>query len=111
MKKELRIWLWVSVALAAAGALMLYPIGAPAANAAFVVIKVLMVSGLLLMLIAGKKWGWALWAAASAGAVVMTLIKWTTVGGAPLLLGGSIFVDIFMPAGAYLMMKKSGFTR
>ena len=108
MGKKLTIWLWISVALAIGGAILLYPIGGATANVVFGIVKIGMVTGLLMLLIAKKKAGLCVWAAFSVCAVVMTIIKWPTLGGAPLLLAGSIFVDIFMPLGAYLIMKKDG---
>lgn len=105
MSKKFVIWLWLSVVLAVAGALMLFPIGSAAKNAVFVLIKIGMVSGLLVQLFAKKRGGLWLWTVCSGAAVVMTLIKWSAVG-ASFLLGGSIFVDIFMPAMAWGMVKK-----
>ena len=111
MSKRLKIWLWVSIALAIGGAILLYPVGSAAANTVFGFIKLGMITGLLMLLIGGKKAGFPVWAAFSAGAVVMTVIKWTTLGGTVFLLAGSIFVDIAMPTGAYLIMKKDGFVK
>jgi len=107
MSKTLVIWLWISVVLAISGALMLYPIGPCAANVIFVIVKVCMVSGLLVMLFAKKIGGYCLWATASGCAVVMTIIKCVVTGSVTFLFIGSMFVDIFMPAMAYYFLKKS----
>lgn len=95
--------------LGAAGgrrSLMLYPIGAAAANAVFVLVKICMVAGLFILIFAEKQGGYCLWASASIGAVVMTIIKWHLAGGGSFLMGGSIFVDIFMPVLLLILMKR-----
>lgn len=110
MSKKLKIWFIVSIILAIAGAVMLYPVGAPSWNIIFVIIKAGMVTGLLIMVLAGKTKGFKLWALCSGGAVVMTILKWITLGGAAFLMVGSIFVDIFMPAMAWHWMRQEGWT-
>jgi cation transport ATPase len=105
VKSTTKIWLWLSVILAVGGAVMLYPIGPAAANAIFVLIKIGMVAGLLVLLFSGNKKGFALWAACSAGAIVMTLIKWTGGGSAVFLYVVSIIVDAAMPLGAWKLMR------
>ena len=47
----LRIWLWVSVAAAVLGAILLYPLGNGFADFLFVLVKAAMVGGLLLLLL------------------------------------------------------------
>lgn len=47
MDRKLKIWLWLSIVLTAAGALLLYPIGTTALNCIFIAVKIGMVSGLL----------------------------------------------------------------
>ena len=47
--RTVKTWLWISVLLAVGGALMLYPIGAAAANAVFVLVKICMVAGLSIL--------------------------------------------------------------
>lgn len=94
---------WTAVVLAIGGALMLYPIGAPALNCAFVIVKILMVSGLLVYIFSGKpRVGFVLWAVASAFAVVMTAIKWGSAMSPTtwdiFLYLGSMVVDLGMPA-------------
>jgi hypothetical protein len=64
-----------------------------------------MVAGLLVLLFSGNKKGFALWAACSAGAIVMTLIKWTGGGSAAFLYVVSIIVDAAMPLGAWKLMR------
>jgi hypothetical protein len=106
MNKKLKIWLWVSVLLAVSGALMLYPIGIPSANVIFVIVKICMVTGLLIMLFAKKIGGYCLWATASLVAVIMTIIKCSVTGHVTFLFIGSMFVDIFMPIMAYKFMDR-----
>lgn len=108
MAVRFKIWLWLSVAMAVAGALLLYPIGPAAANIVFILVKIGMVSGLALLLFFRKKAGFYVWASFSAGAVVMTLIKWRLAGSVSFLIIGSIVVDILMPAVAYALMPKRG---
>ena len=104
---KLRSWLCISVVLAVAGALLLYPIGSSAANAVFVLIKIGMVSGLLILLFGKKRGGFFLWALCSAGAICMTILKWIGLGQASFLLIGSIIVDFAMPVIAWNLMRKS----
>ena len=105
MSFRLKVWLWLSVVMAVAGALLLYPIGTTAANTIFILIKIGMVSGLALLFLR-KKAGFYVWASFSVGAVVMTLIKWHLAGSVSLLIIGSIIVDILMPSVAYGLMRK-----
>lgn len=102
----LKTWLWLSVILTVGGAVLLYPIGSVVLNCIFVVVKIGMVAGLLMLLFRRKKFGFDLWALSSAGAVVMTIIKWSIVGSMSALFVVSIAVDVCMPAGAYVLMKK-----
>lgn len=103
---KLRSWLCISVVLAVAGALLLYPIGSGAANAVFVLIKIGMVSGLLILLFGKKRGGFFLWALCSAGAICMTILKWIGLGQASFLLIGSIIVDFAMPVIAWNLMRE-----
>ena len=105
MTNKLKIWLWVSVVLAIGGAVMLYPIGTCITNTIFVIIKIGMVSGLMVLIFARKIAGYCIWASFSLGAVVMTIIKISFTGSITFLFIGSIFVDIFMPVIAYLFMR------
>lgn len=107
LSKKLTVWLWISVALAIAGALLLYPIGSAGANAVFAVVKIGMVGGLLMLIFGKKTGGFYLWTICSAGAVCMTILKWTGLGHGSFLLLGSIFVDLLMPIGAWILMRKS----
>jgi len=107
MNKTLVVWLWISVALAVSGAYMLYPIGIWIADITFVIVKVCMVTGLLIMLAAKKAEGFYLWATASGCAVIMTIIKCVLTGSVTFLFVGSIFVDIFMPVMVFHMLKKA----
>lgn len=104
LSKQCRVWLWLSVVLAAAGGLMLYPIGPAVGNMLFVLIKIGMVYGLLLLLFPGKRPGFALWATCSAAAVIMTLVKWSLSGGS-FLLAASMVVDVCMPLVAWRLLK------
>lgn len=94
---------WVAVVLAILGALMLYPIGAPALNCTFVIVKICMVSGLLIYILSSNQGaGFNLWLVASIAAVVMTAIKWGSsvspgVWEIILYLGSKV-VDLGMPA-------------
>ncbi|HBN80033.1 MAG TPA: hypothetical protein DD433_01460 [Ruminococcaceae bacterium] len=105
MDRKLKIWLWLSIVLTVAGALFLYPIGTTALNCIFIAVKIGMVSGLLVLLFQKGKAGLLIWALCSAGAVVMTIAKWSIAGRASVLFAVSILVDVCMPAGAYAMLK------
>jgi hypothetical protein len=94
---------WVAVVFAISGALMLYPIGAPALNCIFVIVKICMVSGLLVYIFSGNpRVGFVLWTVASVVAVVMTAIKWGSTVSLNawnvILYVGSMVVDLGMPA-------------
>lgn len=106
MSTTLKVWLWLSVATAVIGALLLYPIGTPVLNVLFVVIKIGMVAGLMALIFAKYKAGFCIWAAFCAGAVVMTCLKWHLAGHATFLIIVSIVVDILMPSVAYTLLKK-----
>ncbi|GEM_PF-894242 len=92
---------WAAVILAVAGALLLYPIGMPVFDAIFVLTKICMVGGLLLLIFSGRKAGFVLWAAASVVAVAMTIAKWVLAPDAGIfaviLYLGSMVVDLGMP--------------
>ena len=100
MTKQLKIWLWLSIAFTAAGAFLLYPIGKTALNILFIIIKIGMLTGLLILLFRKKKCGLFLWVLFSAGAVVMAAVKWHLAGSASFLIISSIVVDVFMPVVA-----------
>jgi hypothetical protein len=100
MTKQLKIWLWLSIAFTAAGAFLLYPIGKTALNILFLIIKIGMLTGLLILLFRKKKCGLFLWVLFSAGAVVMAVLKWYLAGSASFLIISSIVVDVFMPVVA-----------
>jgi hypothetical protein len=106
MTAKLRIWLWLSVVMAIAGALLLYPIGAVVLNILFILVKIGMVAGLAILLILKRKAGFYVWALFCVGAVIMTIIKSNIIGSVSFLIIGSIAVDILMPAVAYALMKK-----
>ena len=105
-KKPLTLWLWLSVVLAIAGALMLYPVGPAAGNIIFILVKIGMVTGLLLLLLPHKAAGFPLWAICSGGAIAMTVVKWIAAGGGSFLLVGSIVVDAFMPLVAWMLLHR-----
>ncbi len=107
MTAKLRAWLWLSVVLAVAGGLMLYPIGTAALNVLFIVIKAGMVTGLAILIFSGKRAGFYIWASFCAGAVIMTLLKWNISGMFSSLIPVSIAVDIIMPAVAYLFIRNT----
>lgn len=92
------------MALAVGGAFMLWPIGQGFADAFFIGVKMCMVSGLLVLIISKMDSGFLLWAVASALAVVMTLTKWNYDGSGSFMMVSSIFVDIFMPVIAYVLI-------
>ena len=50
-----------------------------------------------------KKLGFYMWSAFCAGAVIMTIIKWSSMG--TFLIVVSIVVGILMPSIAYVLMK------
>jgi hypothetical protein len=106
--RKLRIWFMISIAAAVCGAFMLFPIGQAAADVFFVLIKIGMVAGLILLL-KGNRYGFCVWGSCSLGAVVMTIIKWTLAGHASFLFVAAIIVDLLMPSAALRMYgKKNG---
>ena len=102
----LRVWLWISIAAAVMGAFMLYPVGAAGANAVFVIIKIGMVASLVALL-AGRRRGFACWAAFSAGAVVMTVVKWVGTGAVQPIFVLAIITDVLMPTVAWRLMRQT----
>ena len=103
---------WVAIILAVSGALMLFPIGTTALNAIFVIVKICMVTGLLVIIFSSKlPAGFTLWTCASVVAVVMTACKWAlapAVGPASIFLYiGSMVVDLGMPALVYALSKRA----
>ena len=106
MTPKLRIWLWISIVLAVAGALLLYPIGTAALNVIFILIKIGMVAGLAVLLFSRRKFGFYVWAVFCVGAVIMTIFKWQRLGSASFLIVASIAVDILAPVVAYLLMRE-----
>mgnify|MGYP000919450841 CR=1 FL=1 len=106
MTKTLKIWLWLSFLLTAAGALLLYPIGRVLFNCIFLAVKIGMLTGLLILLFRRKKFGLILWALCSIGAVLMTIVKWNLAGSGSVLLALSMAVDLCMPAVAWVLIGK-----
>jgi len=106
MSKKLKNWLWLSMVLAVAGALMLYPIGAPALDILFIVIKAGMVAGLLTMLKRQGQKGFRLWAVCSGLAVLMTILKWAGGGTNVFLYLVSMAVDVVMPLYAWKLRQR-----
>lgn len=104
--KNLRIWLWISVAMALIGAFLLYPIGLTWANVVFILIKAGMVGGLLIYIFCQKNAGLILWMIYSIGAVIMTIIKIRLTGTVNFLFISSIVADIGMPLVAALLLRK-----
>lgn len=102
---KLRIWFAVSIAAAVCGACMLFPIGSAAANEIFILIKIGMVTGLV-MLLSGKRYGFCVWGSCSLGAIVMTAIKWAGTGHVTFLFVAAIAVDLLMPVVALRMYGK-----
>ena len=108
MSKNLKTWLVVSIVFAVAGAVMLFPIGSAAANTVFVLVKIGMVTGLVILLASQKIGGYCTWATCSILASIMTGIKWAGGGKQYFLYVLSMIVDIAMPLAAYRLMKKDG---
>lgn len=108
MSKKLKTWLILSIVFAVGGAVMLFPIGGEAANTIFVLVKVGMVTGLIILLASQKIGGYCTWATCSILAIVMTAIKWAGGGKQYFLYVLSMIVDIAMPLVAYRIMKKDG---
>jgi len=104
--KTLRTWLWISVAAAVIGAMRLYPIGTGFADFLFIIVKASMIGGLLTMLLKKDQKGYPVWAWASAGAVLMTLIKWLFAGHFHFIFLLAIAVDLIMPAYACTLSRK-----
>lgn len=105
-KVQTKLWLWLAVLLTIGGAVLLYPIGAPALNILFILVKIGMLAGLAVLLFPKKAYGLAIWAPFSAGAVVMTIVKWSLGGHAVFLFVVSILIDIGMPTGAYFLLRR-----
>ena len=105
--KSIRIWSFLSIIAASAGAFMLYPIGTAVLNVLFVLIKISMVSGLLIMLIRHHCSGLYLWCGASLAAIVMTICKCSLSGEVSALYILAIITDLLMPTVACLLLKQA----
>jgi hypothetical protein len=105
MNTVTKTWLWLSIATTGIGAVLLYPIGSATMNVLFIVIKIGMAAGIILLLIGNSK-GFPVWCIFSAGAVVMTILKWHEAGQVTVLFITAIAVDILMPAVACLLKKQ-----
>ena len=92
-----KIWLWVALAFAVAGTCLLFPIGPAAANVCFLLVKIGMIAGVLMMLFKGSKTGFLVWVICSVLAVVMTIMKWVGAGETTFLYVAAVLVDILMP--------------
>lgn len=64
-----------------------------------------MLIGPALLLFMRKKLCFYMWSAFCAGAVIMTIIKWSGMGNVTFLIVVSIGVNILMPSIAYVLMK------
>ncbi|MCH3916502.1 MAG: hypothetical protein LKE40_03330 [Spirochaetia bacterium] len=106
MHGVLKVWLWISIVTAVAGAVLLYPIGPVSLNVLFILIKIGMVTGLVIFL-RGNKDGFVIWCCFSAGAVLMTLFKWIGTGKMTPLFIIAIVADILMPTVAYFLKKSN----
>lgn len=105
MTKILTTWSWLSIIFAVVGTFLLYPIGNMVLNSLFVVIKVGMIAGLIMLLFQRRKLGFYIWVLLSIAAVIMTVIKWDIVGRVSILFIVSIIVDVCMPTVAYILIK------
>ena len=103
---RLRIWLWIAVAAAVIGAVMLYPIGPVFWNRLFILIKVGMVSSLLMLLWGRDRSGYYFWSAFSLLAVIMTLLKKYYIGHMEGIFILAIATDILMPCIAFFIYRK-----
>lgn len=102
---KLRVWLWIAVVAAVIGAVMLYPIGPALWNKIFILIKIGMVSGLLMLLIGRHRSGYFFWSAFSLLAVLMTLLKRYYTGHMEGIFILAILTDVLMPGVAYLIYR------
>lgn len=105
-KTGLRVWLWIAVAAAVTGAFMLYPIGPAFWNRLFILIKVGMISGLLMLLWGRDRSGYYFWSAFSLLAVIMTLLKKHYTGHMEGTFILAIATDILMPCIAFFIYRK-----
>jgi hypothetical protein len=106
MNTVTKTWLWLSIATTGIGAFLLYPIGSAMMNVLFIVIKIGMAAGIILLL-AGSSRGFPVWCLFSAGAVAMTILKWHAVGQATVLFITALVVDILMPAAAWFLKNRN----
>ncbi|MGI6229417.1 MAG: hypothetical protein ACOYJL_00740 [Tractidigestivibacter sp.] len=105
-EKALMGWLWFAAATVVIGAIMLYPIGTPVANVAFLLVKAGMLAGIVWLMRSKSKAAWNLWATFSALAVVMTLIKWQLAGSFSWTFALAMATDVIVPAiGRHLLNK------
>lgn len=105
MSTVLKVWLWISVAAAIVGAFLLFPIGAIALNVVWIVAKVGMIVGLILLLFPKKKVGFNIWVVFCAVAITLAIVNWSAAGFSALIII-SIVLDVLMPVIAYVMMRK-----
>lgn len=93
----IKIWLWAALVLAVAGACLLFPIGPTAANVCFLLVKIGMIAGVLMMLFKGSRTGFQIWVVCSVLAVIMTIMKWVGAGETTFLYVAAVLVDVLMP--------------
>jgi hypothetical protein len=103
--KWLTVWLWFAMITVVVGAFMLYPIGNPVADVAFLLVKAGMLVGIIWLLVSRKKKAFVLWAVFSALAVVMTLIKWSISGAFDWTFALAMATDVVVPLIGYLLLK------
>lgn len=109
MNKKVRIFAWIAVLFAVSGAILLYPIGTPALNVLFVLVKICMVLGLFLFMYTAKaRWsGFVTWTIASLFAVLMTILKWSMDSSRVFLYIISIIADVGFPILLFNLMRKA----
>lgn len=104
-EKRYRIWLMLSILSVVCGAFLLFPIGGCVFNTLFILIKIGMLSGLIILL-CHHPYGFCAWGSFCIGAVIMTILKWVSAGQPVPLFIAAILTDILMPAIALHLYRK-----
>ena len=98
-------WLWFAAATVLVGAYMLYPIGEPFADVAFLFVKAGMLAGIIWLMRERSRRALGFWAAFSALAVVMTLVKWQLSGAFDWTFALAMATDVIVPLVGWALLR------
>jgi hypothetical protein len=104
--KPLTWWLLFAIFTVILGAVLLFPIGNNVMNVVFIIVKLGMLAGILMLLVKRDMKGFWVWAAFAALAIVMTIVKWQLNGTFEWIYALAIATDLAVPAIALVMLKR-----